>query len=126
MENPFMAPLSRHWRCLPKLILIGFMLFAGNAPALAQQPGASRGDHAGKPAPSALPADVVSFIAGRDQCDHFRGEDPGDDEARAESLQSKLEQTCRGTDARLATLRRHYADNATVKAALAGYEKNVE
>ena len=73
-----------------------------------------------------LPADVIAFKARRDDCDHFRGEDPGDDETRASELTSKLEQSCKGTDAQLASLRRRYADDASVTAALAGYEDSVE
>lgn len=77
-------------------------------------------------AASALPADVAAFKAKRDQCDHFRGEDPGEDEARAAQLERKLEQTCKGTDARLKALRRQYAGNPKVVAALAHYEDDVE
>jgi hypothetical protein len=77
-------------------------------------------------AASALPADVTAFKAKRDQCDHFRGEDPGDDEARAAELERKLDQTCKGTDARLKALRRQYAGNPKVSAALAHYEDDVE
>lgn len=77
-------------------------------------------------AASTLPADVVAFKAKRDQCDHFRGEDPGEDEARAAQLQRKVDQTCKGTDARLKALRRQYADNPKVMAALAHYEDDVE
>lgn len=75
---------------------------------------------------SALPADVAAFKAKRDQCDHFRGEDPGEDEARAAQLKRKVDQTCKGTDARLKALRRQYAGNPKVTAALTQYEDDVE
>lgn len=73
----------------------------------------------------ALPADVRTFKARRDDCDHYRGEaspDPG----RARYLDRKLEQTCTGTDAALAALRQLYARNAVVTAALNDYEDTIE
>ncbi|WP_294292843.1 hypothetical protein [uncultured Sphingomonas sp.] len=76
-------------------------------------------------APETLPADVVTFKARRDECDHFRGED-ADDEARAAQLEQELNRTCKGTDSALAGLRRRYAANAAVIAALANYESDVE
>jgi hypothetical protein len=83
------------------------------------------------PAPSAtaspqvLPRDVRAFIARRDECDHFRGEEPSD-EARAAELERKLKQTCTGTDAALAALRRDHAGEPAAIAALANYEDSVE
>jgi hypothetical protein len=73
-----------------------------------------------------LPAEVAAFKVKRDQCDHYRGEDPGDDTTRAAELQRELEQTCKGTDARLKELRRRYAGDPKVTAALAHYEDDVE
>ncbi len=73
----------------------------------------------------ALPADVVAFCKRRDQCDHFRGEEPGD-EARATELATALEKACRGTDADLARLRQRYRGNAAIIAALRKYEDQVE
>lgn len=73
----------------------------------------------------ALPADVVAFRKRRDQCDHFRGEEPGD-EARAIELEKALNRTCLGTDVELAGLRHRYRDNAAVIAALQDYEDQVE
>ncbi len=74
---------------------------------------------------SPLPADVVAFKSRRDSCDHFRGEEAGDD-ARAAELGRKLAQTCGGTDAALAALRKRHAGDAAVIAALADYEDEVE
>ncbi|WP_058753467.1 hypothetical protein [Sphingomonas sanguinis] len=76
-------------------------------------------------APDTLPADVVAFKARRDECDHLRGED-ADDEARAAQLEKDLNRTCKDTDSALAGLRRRYAANAAVIAALANYESDVE
>ena len=76
-------------------------------------------------APGALPQDVQAFKKRRDECDHFRGEEPSD-AARAAELEQKLEQTCKGTDAALAGLRRRYDGNRAAIAALADYEDSVE
>lgn len=72
-----------------------------------------------------LPADVVAFRAKRDECDHFRGEEPTD-EARGAFLAKALERTCTGTDAALARLRKRYAGTPAVIAVLADYENEVE
>jgi hypothetical protein len=72
-----------------------------------------------------LPADVVAFKTRRDACDHFRGEEAGDD-ARAAELERQLEQNCTGTDAALAALRKRHAGNAAATAALADYDDAVE
>lgn len=72
-----------------------------------------------------LPRDVAGFIARRDRCDHFRGEE-SEDPARAAEIRRALTANCRGTDAELARLRRRYAGNPAIRARLAGYESRVE
>lgn len=72
-----------------------------------------------------LPPDVASFLARRDRCDHFRGED-SDDPARAAEIRRGLAANCRGTDAELARLRRRYASNAGIRARLNALEGRVE
>lgn len=72
-----------------------------------------------------LPADVVSFRVKRDECDHFRGEEPSDD-ARAAFLAKATERTCTGSDAALASLRKRYANKPAVIAALASYDDEIE
>lgn len=72
-----------------------------------------------------LPADVIAFRSKRDECDHFRGED-ATDEARAAELEKLLDRTCKGTDAALAALRKRYAKDPAVIAALADYDGEVE
>ncbi|WP_186073215.1 hypothetical protein [Burkholderia gladioli] len=72
-----------------------------------------------------MPADVAAFEVKRDLCDHYRGEDPGDDAARSAKLRRELQQTCQGTDARLKAQRHRYAGNPKVTAALAHYEDDV-
>ena len=79
----------------------------------------------GDEAAASLPADVVAFRAKRDECDHFRGEEPTD-QARATFLTKAMERTCTGIDAALIDLRKRYAGNAAVVSALADYEDEVE
>ena len=74
---------------------------------------------------AALPADVVAFRAKRDECDHFRGEEPSDPE-RAAFLEQALQRTCTGSDAALQALRKRHADRPAVIAALASYEDGIE
>jgi hypothetical protein len=50
-----------------------------------------------------LRADVQRFAVRRDLCDHFRGEDPYDDERRR-FLSRSVQRECHGTDSQLATL----------------------
>lgn len=79
-----------------------------------------------EPAPDApLPAEVAAFRERRDECDHFRGEDPYDAE-RAAFLSEALTRTCTGTDAELKALRARYAGDPRVLAALADYEDEAE
>jgi len=72
-----------------------------------------------------LPADVRAFIARRDACDHFRGEEPYD-RARADELKIKLAQTCTGSDDELAALRRKYAHDRKVVKRLSRYQERVD
>jgi hypothetical protein len=85
-------------------------------PAIAAAPAAS---------PGALPQDVAAFVADRDACDHFRGEEPYDAK-RAAFLASALERLCTGSDRKLAALRARYAADARILARLADYEDRIE
>jgi len=60
-----------------------------------------------------FPADVERFIERRDQCDHFRGEEPYDQE-RCEFLHQRLLEFCVGTDKQLAELKEKYRGNKAV------------
>lgn len=71
------------------------------------------------------PAEVSAYRAERDKCDHFRGEDATDPERRAE-IRRQLDKWCKGTDARLAELRRKYAGQPAVLATLRDYEDRIE
>ncbi len=72
-----------------------------------------------------FPDEVTNFMVERDSCDHFRGEEPYDEDRRA-YLAENIAELCTGTDARLATLRLRYAGNPSVTAALSGYEDRIE
>ena len=74
---------------------------------------------------TAFPDEVTSFMVDRDSCDHFRGEEPYDRERRA-YLAESIAEFCTGSDARLSLLRRRYAENPSVMAALRGYEDQIE
>lgn len=71
------------------------------------------------------PADVRAFIERRDLCDHFRGEDPYDEERRL-FLERNLNEFCTGSDRQLAELKQKYLGNEHVESALSGYEENIE
>ncbi len=72
-----------------------------------------------------FPQEVTSFMVDRDSCDHFREEEPYDRERRV-FLTESIAELCTGTDAKLAMLRRRYAGDRAVIAALHGYEDRIE
>jgi hypothetical protein len=72
-----------------------------------------------------FPREVTEFMVTRDGCDHFRGEEPYDAERRA-YIEENIVELCQGTDARLAMLRRRYAGDPSVIAALKGYDSRIE
>jgi hypothetical protein len=71
------------------------------------------------------PADVAAFIEQRDLCDHFRGEDPYDEE-RKKFLEKNIIELCTGTDSKLANLKEKYRGNSTVIERLSLYEEDIE
>ena len=75
--------------------------------------------------PTPLPRDVQSFAELRESCDHWRGES-GYDEERQKDIDWSICQSCRGTDAELARLKRKYRHSARVMDALAAYDPHVE
>lgn len=72
-----------------------------------------------------FPQEVTAFMVDRDGCDHFRGEEAYDAERRA-YITENIAELCQGTDARLAMLRRRYAGDRSVTAALKGYDAHIE
>lgn len=77
------------------------------------------------PSSRPLPPDVRAFVARRDQCDHFRGED-SDDPERRRGITHSLFRFCTGTDAELARLKKRYRRDARVIRRLARYDPDVE
>ena len=75
--------------------------------------------------PAAVHPDVDSFIARREICDHFRGEDPYDKDRRA-FIARKIAESCTGTDAELARLRTKYRDDFDVMGRLFQFDEKVE
>ena len=73
----------------------------------------------------AFPSEVTTFMVDRDGCDHFRGEEPYDAE-RAAYLEQSIRDLCTGSDTKLANLRRRYAEEPDVIAALGNYEDRIE
>lgn len=98
-------------RILRILLLLASCGCAGN------QEGAARA--------AGIPEDVALFRERRDLCDHFRGEEPYDEERRA-FLEANLARYCTGTDAELAALKSRYRDDEAVMELLSGYEENIE
>ncbi|RJG56754.1 hypothetical protein D0Z70_05300 [Sphingobium terrigena] len=72
-----------------------------------------------------FPREVTQFMVARDSCDHFRGEEPYDAERRA-YIEENVAELCHGSDATLAMLRRRYATDPAVTAALHSYEDRIE
>jgi hypothetical protein len=74
-----------------------------------------------------LPADVRAFIDDREGCDHMRGEipEPGDKQ-RMKELGREIDKLCKGTDRRLANLKRKYASDRDVTRRLNGFESSIE
>ena len=72
-----------------------------------------------------LAGDVEKFKERRDLCDHFRGEDPYDEE-RGKFLEENLKNYCTGTDKELASLNAKYKNNKTVMKVLEKYEEKIE
>ncbi len=72
-----------------------------------------------------LPSDVSAFVEKRDLCDHFRGEEPYDEERR-EFLIKNIIKLCTGTDKELANLKEKYKDNNTITEKMSTYEEDIE
>ncbi|MGF9563492.1 hypothetical protein [Neorhizobium sp. JUb45] len=75
---------------------------------------------------ASLPSDVQTFVSERENCDHFRGEEPYDADRRRE-IEAALDRYCRGTDARLDGLKKKYRNApAAVRDLLNGFEYPIE
>ena len=71
------------------------------------------------------PADVATFIEQRDLCDHFRGEEPYDEERR-KFLEKNIVELCTGTDSKLANLKEKFRGNSAIIERLSLYEEDIE
>lgn len=69
-----------------------------------------------------VPADVQSFIERREGCEHFAGEPDWDDAARKKQIEEAVNELCPGIDTQLAALRKRYARDPGVTAALKDFE----
>ena len=72
-----------------------------------------------------FPRDVARFIERRDGCDHFRGEDPYDEERRR-FLERNMQKLCPGTDRELARLKSKYKGSPAIQKKLGDYEPDIE
>jgi len=75
--------------------------------------------------PGDLPAEVSNFLAERESCDHWRGED-GYDPARRAEINWSVCQYCAGTDHKLAHLKKKYRSSKVVMDRLVDLEPQVE
>ncbi len=75
----------------------------------------------------ALPNDVEKFIAKREGCDHMRGEIPEPaQEQRMKEVNREIQRLCKGTDQRLAQLKKKYASHQAVMSRLDEFEPVIE
>jgi hypothetical protein len=74
-----------------------------------------------------LRGDVRNFIEQRESCDHMRGElsDPAD-KHRPRQMQRETETLCKGTDQKLAQIKKKYAKNSSVRQHLDAFEPAIE
>ena len=109
----------------PRLVA-GFLALGGLALAtLACSAGESRPAAASAASSTAAGNDLRIFIARREQCDHFRGEETSSTKRQAE-LDLKLKEFCAGTDAQLAALKKKYRNDKNVSKTLAGFDARIE
>ncbi|MFT3898501.1 MAG: hypothetical protein QM719_12575 [Thermomonas sp.] len=77
------------------------------------------------------PADVRDFVNMRDACDHWRGEPIPEHEDDPEGVRKKqiidaMNESCAGTDKRLAALKSAYAQDPRILKLLDEFEPDVE
>ncbi|GAB3437908.1 hypothetical protein NX773_19530 [Massilia solisilvae] len=78
-------------------------------------------------ATEAFPRDVQKFIDDREGCDHMRGEEPEPgDRQRARELKREMDRLCKGTDRKLAQLKKKYAASAIVMKRLGEFDPQIE
>ena len=71
-----------------------------------------------------LPDDVTKFMENRELCNHFRGEEPYDDERRA-FLYKSVMKICKGTDKELESLKEKYKEQSEIMSSLSIFEDKI-
>lgn len=71
------------------------------------------------------PREVRAFADRYDACQHFRGEEPYDDERRR-FLEKSMDETCKGNDKQLRKLRSAFAGDAEMTRVLNEFDVNAE
>ena len=84
-----------------------------------------------RPGICGFPADVRDFVDMRDACDHWRGEPVPEHEDDPEEIRKKqiidaINESCTGTDKRLAALKAAYAGDSHVLKLLDEYDVDVD
>lgn len=74
---------------------------------------------------SELPEDVSTFIEERNLCDHFRWEEPYDEERRI-FLANNIQQFCTSTDKKLSDLKKKYQGQENIINKLSAFEEDIE
>jgi len=82
--------------------------------------------HAANLRAEGMPIEVSNFIERRENCDHFRGEMPGDNSERAKEVNRELEKYCQGSDKELSVLRNKYRKQQDVLHALSKFDDCIE
>ena len=77
-------------------------------------------------APAALPAEVTALVERHGTCTHWLGEPGEGDAERQRDIDWGVCQSCPGTDARLAVLKKKYRGHPAVMAALQPLDPHVE
>lgn len=74
-----------------------------------------------------LPPDVRNYVDKREGCDHMRGEIPDpSDKQRMRAVNREIRKLCKGTDEKLAQLKKKYAKNPYVMRRLAEFDPGIE
>ena len=116
-------------------ILVSLLLACGNAGAAAdpQATATQTCDPQASDLPGycSYPDDIRAFVDDRDACDHWRGEPipgPEDDpeQDRKKQILAGIEESCTGTDKRLAALKAAYANDPSMMQLLDEYETDIE
>ena len=79
-----------------------------------------------KPRSPAVPLEVRKYIKERQLCDHFLGEDGGDDKERQKFIDKNVNKLCTDTDQKLERLLKKYAADPVVIEELREFETSIQ